>query len=350
MLIAIILLVSLLIIIFFFAMSTRVPDYYNGPITDHFDGKFFFNPDSSYKFKSTLDLLRFWFSRDRKKWPKQVENSEHAAITPITLPHQIRITFINHATTLIQTEKINILTDPVWTDRVSPFSFLGPIRVRKPGININELPRIDIILISHNHYDHLNLATLNELNKKFNPIILVPLGNKAFLARYHLYNVVELDWWQQYHYKIATFTLLPTKHWSSRWLNDKARTLWGSFGIQTENKKIYFAGDTGFSLQNFMRINSDWGSPDIALLPIGSYKPEWFMQDNHMNPKEAVKAHQLLHAKHSIPIHYGTFQLSDESINEPLYDLEKALIELHISSQEFSPLSEGSSRDFVSIH
>jgi N-acyl-phosphatidylethanolamine-hydrolysing phospholipase D len=177
-------------------------------------------------------------------------------------------------------------------------------------------------------------------------LILVPLGNKAFLARYKINNVVEMDWWDQYDFKSAKITFLPSRHWSARWLNDKFITLWGSFGIEIENRKIYFAGDTGFSLKNFTNIHSRWGAPDVAILPIGAYEPEWFMQQNHMNPKEAVQAHRLLQAKHSIPIHYGTFQLSDEGINEPLVDLEKALSELQINSQKFHPLLEGASRNF----
>jgi L-ascorbate metabolism protein UlaG (beta-lactamase superfamily) len=345
MFIGIIVVVILLLIIIFGIMSLRTPDYYKGPITTHFDGNNFYNP-GHYKKNTTLDLFRWWFHRKREEWPKQVDNIPQPPLTAITKPSQLRITFVNHATVLIQTEKLNILTDPVWADRVSPFRFIGPVRVRKPGINFNDLPRIDVILISHNHYDHLDLATLVNLENKFHPLILVPLGNKAFLARYKIDNVVEMDWWDQHAFKSATITFLPSRHWSARWLNDKCRTLWGSFGIEVENKKIYFAGDTGFSLQNFTNIHSRWGAPDVAILPIGSYKPEWFMQQNHMNPKEAVQTHMLLQAKHSIPIHYGTFQLSDEGINEPIIDLEKALLELRISLQEFRPLLEGESRNF----
>lgn len=346
MLAVIMLFIILLLIGLLSYMSSQTPDFYQGRISNHFDGKYFYNPEKNYQDKKSFALFKWWFNRQRAKWPSFVENIYQPQLADILKSNEVRITFINHSTVLIQTKDLNILTDPVWSKRVSPFSFMGPERVRKPGVSLDELPSIDLVVISHNHYDHLDVETLQRLAKKFHPVILVPLGNKAFLARYKIDNVVEMNWWNNYKIKSAKITFLPTRHWSARWLNDKFRTLWGSYGIEVENKKIYFAGDTGFSLNNFSEIHTKWGAPDIALLPIGAYKPEWFMQQNHMNPEEAVQAHLLLQSKYSIPIHYGTFQLSDESINEPVDDLQKALIKHQLNSQIFQPLAVGESKLF----
>lgn len=170
----------------------------------------------------------------------------------------------------------------------------------------------------------------------------MPLGNQTFLNRYGIKRVVELDWLQSYPFKNANFTFLPTQHWSARWLNDRNKTLWGSFGIALENKKIYFAGDSGYA-PHYRRIKEKWGSPDIALLPIGAYQPRWFMKGNHLNPEDAVSAHLDLGAKQSIAIHYGTFKLSDEAIDEPIKDLEQALKKHHLPTKDFVILPEGQS-------
>lgn len=330
------------IVVFIVIMQSRTPDIYQGPVSDHFDGKIFHNLEP-HKTKSFLDILRWQFSKDRVKWPEHVDNVPHPPLSPAR-GLQIKLTFVNHSTFLIQTEHLNILTDPTWSERASPFSFAGPKRVRNPGIDFKELPPIHLVLVSHNHYDHMDISTLKKLNDTFHPVFLVPLGNKKFLERYHIENVIEMDWWQQHKINNAIITFLPTKHWSSRWTNDKMRTLWGGFGIEINHHKIYFAGDTGFSQKTFSETLSRWGQADIALLPIGSYRPRWFMQDSHMNPKEAVEAHLLLKAKHSIPIHFGTFQLSDEGIDEPVKELNEALVELNVSPKDFAVMKEGETR------
>lgn len=340
----ILLTIIIILVILFFIVKGKTPIRYSGPISNHFNGKIFVNT-TPYKIKTTSDLFRWWFSQNKKPWPKHVANLPHSNIqTPLT-SNEVRITFINHATVLIQTQHVAILSDPIWSLRASPFTWLGPHRVRAPGIAFDELPKIDVVIISHNHYDHLDIPTLQQLNNKFHPIFIVPLGNKILLDQANIKNVVELDWWQSHQIGKATITLLPSQHWSARWLNDKNSSLWGSYGIKIDNKKIYFAGDTGYSV-HFAEIKNKWGTPDLAFLPIGSYRPEWFMQENHLNPEQAVIAHQVLQAKYSVAIHFGTFQLSDEGIDEPVNDLKKALIKLNIQPDTFIVLPEGQSRIF----
>lgn len=316
------LLILVLILIYFFYIQYKQTNIYHGPLTNHFDGKEFHN-GPGYTKHNFMDILRWSFTADKKVWPKRVGNTAQPNLTPVE-NDQIKITFINHATMLVQTKDVTFLTDPVWSYRVSPFSWYGPHRVREPGVAFDKLPKIDLVLVSHSHYDHLDIPTLQKLCKAFHPIFIVPLGDKYLLEKNGIDNVVELDWWQTYKTPKAIITFLPAQHWAQRWLNDKFKTLWGGYGIEINHKKIFFGGDCGYS-SNFIDIQKQWGSPDIAFLPIGAYLPRWFMKANHLNPEDAVKAHQDLKAKTSIGIHFGTFQLSDEGIDDPVIDLHKAL-------------------------
>ncbi|MGQ3890189.1 MBL fold metallo-hydrolase [Legionella sp. CNM-1927-20] len=331
---------ALIVLIFFIFFYFFIPtSAYQGPPSDHFNGKTFVNLDGNAK-KSFLKFLTWQLTRDSKPWPTWINNQPPAPIKPL-LPQELKLTFINHATVLIQMAELNILTDPIWSYRASPFSWIGPARVRNPGISFTSLPHIDVVLISHNHYDHLDIPTLKRLENQFQPLFLVPLGNESLLRRYGIKKVIELDWWQAYFFNSKTiFTFLPTQHWSARWLTDRNKTLWGSFGIKLGDKKIYFAGDSGYA-SHYKKIRERWGSPDIALLPIGAYKPRWFMKEVHLNPKEAVAAHLDLGAKQSIAIHYGTFKLGDEGIEEPVNDLKHALKEYGLSLANFLLLAEG---------
>lgn len=319
-------------------------DYYHGPISDHFNGKHFYNPSMLGKptHKSTLDLLKWQWSRHRSEWPSHVLNEPHPPLPVVTNPNEVQATFINHSTVLLQTKEVNFLTDPIWAERASPFTFWGPKRVRNPGLEWSELPRIDVVLISHNHYDHMNLETLVRLKNQFDPLFIVPLGNASILKYKGITKIVELDWWQTYHFKNAIITLLPTLHWSARWLNDKFRALWGSYGIDVAHQKIYFAGDTGYS-DLFSQIHARWGAPTLTFLPIGSYEPRWFMKNNHLNPEEAILAFKDLQAKKAIAIHYGTFQLSDEAYTQPESDLKLGLKKAGINENDFIILKEGHS-------
>jgi L-ascorbate metabolism protein UlaG (beta-lactamase superfamily) len=291
-----------------------------------------------------LEILRWLLTKQSAEWPKWVNNTYKSQLLKNVSADQVAVTFVNHATCLIQTNNKHILTDPVWSYRVSPLSFVGPKRVRDPGIAFNELPTIDMVVISHNHYDHLDIYTLKKLEEKFQPIFIVPLGNRHFLEKKKLTNVHELNWWETFifnsdksNFKI---TLVPAQHFSGRWLHDRDKTLWGGYVLESRQNKVFFAGDTGYA-SHFKQIYEKFGAMDISLLPIGSYEPRYIMKEVHMNPEEAVQAHVDLQSKLSIPIHFGTFQLTDESIDEPILRLTEALKQQSISADIFKTLLEG---------
>ncbi len=307
--------------------------------SDHFDGKKFFNPGHTHT-KGFLSLLKWQLTNDKKKWPEKVENKTYPLPTGPLERGEIQITFVNHSTLLVRTESFNFLTDPVWSERVSPFTWVGPKRVRSAGLSIDQLPPIHAVLVSHNHYDHLDVGTLKILDKKFRPQFFVPLGDGKLLRENGIDNVVEMDWWQTHELQDAKITFMPSMHWSGRWLNDRFDCLWGAFGVEIQGKRVYFAGDTGFA-DHFKTTRQKWGAPDISFLPIGAYEPRWFMKDYHMNPAEAVQAFQDLESKRAIGIHQGTFQLTDEGIDEPTLHLQDARQAQGIPPEAFRVLDQG---------
>ncbi len=261
-------------------------------------------------------------------------------------------TWIGHATVLVQLRGVNILTDPIWSQRASPFTFIGPQRKVPPALDYSELPHIDVVLISHNHYDHLDKATVLKLNEQAGgaPLFLVPLGIKSWMANIGITNVQELDWWDKTVVKGLDFNFVPMQHWSARGITDRFKTLWGGWAVETEealvqaNKQkpfsFLFAGDTGFS-KDFEDIGKRFGSFDLALLPIGAYAPRWFMKAQHVDPGEAVKIHQDLNAGRSIAIHWGTFELTDEPIDEPPKALALEFKKANIPADRFVALKHG---------
>jgi L-ascorbate metabolism protein UlaG (beta-lactamase superfamily) len=236
----------------------------------------------------------------------------------------VRITFVNHATTLVQMGGLNVLTDPVWSYRVGPTSGLGPARHHDPGVRFEDLPRIDAILLSHDHYDHFDLPTLERISARDNPLVLAGLGTGALLTQAHVSRHEALDWWDCRPVGEGRICALPAQHNSRRGLTDGNSTLWESFWIETRSGTVYFAGDTGFG-PHFARIRARMGAPCVALLPIGAYLPRWFMEPNHMSPADAIHAHDILGARTSIAIHIKTFEQSDEGIDQPKADLLSAL-------------------------
>lgn len=312
-------------------------------ITDHYDGKIFFNPDEDSAPKSFFSLLKWKFTSKAEKWPKEID-PPYAQAIPMASSEKLIITFVNHASFLIQVDGINILTDPIWSKRTSPFSFAGPSRVHPPGIEFENLPKIDLVLISHNHYDHMDSETIKKLEDKFSPKFIVPLANIEKMKSFGAKNIIELDWWDAFTQNSELKIILaPAKHWSSRTLNDKREALWGSFMIESKKEKIYFAGDTGYG-PHFLEIHKRLGTPTLSLLPIGAYEPRWFMKGMHMNPEEAVLAHIDLESKMSLGMHFGTFQLTDEAIDAPEKDLLMALTKLKVSN--FKTIVPGASLDF----
>ncbi len=290
--------------------------------------------------KSFKDFLKWRFYSKRKDWPDWVDIDQQNIKSNRVKDGEIIVTFINHATMLIQIDGVNIITDPIYSKRASPFSFAGPKRVKLPGIKFDDLPNIDIILISHNHYDSFDKKTLDDLIKRDNPYILFGIGNANYLKN-KTDKTIEMDWGDKIKLNKLEFTFLPAKHWSKRTLFDTNKSLWGSFAI-IGSKKIYFAGDTGYA-NHFKKIASDFDGFDLSLIPIGAYEPRWFMKYAHMNPWESVLAHIDLRSKKSIAMHFGTFQLTNEAINDPVIDLKKAMQDLKIKKDDFIILKNGQS-------
>jgi L-ascorbate metabolism protein UlaG (beta-lactamase superfamily) len=251
-------------------------------------------------------------------------------------------TFVNHSTVLLQQPGVNILTDPIWSRRCSPVSFAGPPRHRAPGIDFDRLPPIHIVLVSHNHYDHLDVPTLRRLASRAggSTTFVAPLGVAQLLESHGISPVRELDWGDSLTLSGMTVHSLPAFHFSGRGLFDRDRTLWCGYMIESDIGLVYFAADTGFG-QHFSWIRDRFGPPRLALLPIGAYEPQWFMSPVHMNPDEALQAHHIIGARSSIAIHHGTFQLADESIDAPARRLRS------IAPESFLTLENGQSRHFA---
>lgn len=311
--------------------------HYRGPRSDHFDGRRFHNLPSGWPWDA--NFLKWQLNRQNGPWRKWVEAKPGAKPPARVDGGKLRLTFINHATTLIQMDGVNILTDPIWSERCSPVSFAGPKRHRPPGIRFDDLPKIDVVLISHNHYDHLDLPTLRSLRDRHKPRIITHLGNGALLRRHDIDEVEELDWWQPANASVR-ISSVPAQHFSSRGISDRNANLWGGFVISGTSGNVYFAGDTGWG-NHFADIAARVGEIRLALLPIGAYLPRWFMRPAHISPAEAVDAHLALKAKTSVPMHYGTFNLGDDGEVEPVDDLRRAIAAKKASGIEIFEFGEG---------
>ncbi len=308
--------------------------------SDHYDGDKFFLPWGD-NHKSIWSLMKWKLTGDKVPWPSHVPIKNYP-LSPLAATETLKATWINHATFLLQFPGVTVLTDPVFSDRVSPVSFAGPKRVHGPGVSLESLPPIDVVIISHNHYDHLDLEALKLLDGRFHPLFLVPLGDEALLKKSGIQTVKALDWWEEVRVKDVRLIFAPAQHWSARKLWDKNKSLWGSYMLDSGARKVYFAGDTGHG-PHFKDIKTRLGAPDLALLPIGAYKPRWFMKYYHMDPEEAVMAHLELGTQRSIAMHFGTFQLTDEGIDEPARDLKLALPKHNVPEQSFLILQPGES-------
>jgi L-ascorbate metabolism protein UlaG (beta-lactamase superfamily) len=301
------------------------------PYSDHFDGKRFHNLIPTAP-KSLWDVFFKWKLRNKATpWPKWRDFPKKPYRAPDS---DYQVTFINHVTFLIEWKGLVVLTDPHFSMRASPFKFVGPARVHSPAFSISELPKIDVVLISHNHYDHLDSESLIEIKHRFDPLFVVPLGDEILLKKLGMFKIKSMDWWNKLEMPGIKIHFTPTQHWSARGMNDRNLSLWGGYFIEDEQKKLYFAGDTGYA-NHFKMTLEKLGAPHLALLPIGAYEPRWFMKEMHMNPAEAIRAHEDLNAIRSIGMHFGTFQLTDEGIDEPVKDLIKSLKEKNISEKIF---------------
>ncbi|WP_373502053.1 MBL fold metallo-hydrolase [Aestuariivirga sp.] len=283
------------------------------------------------------DLLKWQMSGKRAPWPSRVENRSHPPPPARVHGKDLMATWIGHSTVLLQTASLNILTDPFLSERASPLSFAGPKRVRPPALTAKTLPPIDIILVSHNHYDHMDLAALREIARHHAPHVVTPHGNARWIRPAGKnFRVDELHWGQSLESGALRIHLTPALHWSKRGLFDANTALWGAFLVETPGGPVYFAGDTGFGEgATFHHIRETFGPPRLSLLPIGAYEPRWFMQPQHMNPAEAVNAHMALESTTSLAIHHGTIQLTDETIDAPARALGEALSERSIDPARF---------------
>ena len=319
-------------------MATSAPY----PVSDHCDGVRFFNPRQDIN-RSLRELLRWKMGSRPARWPSLVPV---APGKPPSHAEGITATWVNHSTFLLQTPRGNILTDPVYGERVGPGGLIGPRRAHAPGVAFADLPRIDLVLLSHDHYDHCDLPTLARLFNTHAPAAITPLGNGRLLkaAGWPSEKIIELDWWQS---QITTsslhVTLTPCLHWSNRLQGPRNSRLWGGFFVEAAGVKAHFVGDTGYDAELFTEIRSRLGASDLAMIPIGAYEPRWFMAGQHCDPKEAVQIHRDLGARLSIGMHWGTFQLTDEAREAPPKELGLALAEAGLSPDVFRVLAPGES-------
>ncbi len=320
------------------------------PPAHHRDGGFQ-NRHLEFAPPGLLKLMRWRWdaARDGLPRPPQVPTPVVAADLPFVRANATAgaamvpaATWIGHATVLVQMGGLNLLTDPVFSERASPLSWTGPLRAQPPGLALADLPRIDAVLVSHNHYDHCDLPSLKALATQAGgpPLFLVPLGLKALLEDAGIAHVVELDWWQSHTLQGMDIVMTPVQHWSARGLTDRLRTLWGGWALFAPDFHLFFAGDTGYSA-DFADIRARFaprqgsGGFDLALLPVGAYAPRWFMKDQHVNPEEAVRIHLDLGARRSLGIHWGTFELTDEPLDEPPRTLAAARRALGLADDAF---------------
>ncbi len=316
---------------------------YKGPVADHFNGRKFVNPGMPER--TSGGVLTWLLHRDKGPWPEQPDAFVGARPATRIMGDSLVLTFVNHSTFLIQTAGMNILTDPVWSDYVGMPVF-NIKRKRPPGLRFEELPPIDVVLLSHNHYDHLDLPTIKKLVKAHNPLFITPLGVSYLPKSVDGRTTRELDWNETLRVNDKLqITCTQAQHFSNRGLGDRDETLWCGYLLHTGFGTTYFCGDSGYGA-HFKRIaeqarTSKTGPIKLALLPIGSYRPEWFMAPVHVSPAGAVHAFVDLNATQAVGIHFGTFQQGDDGLAEPADDLRKALREMSIPDNKFVVPKEG---------
>lgn len=302
----------------------------------HFHGKRYYNPDAPQAL-GFLDVLRWKLTSRPEPSPRFIADVEPSIPPRRVEGSGLRATLVNHSTVLLQHQGVNILTDPIWSERASPLSWAGPRRKRKPGVDWERLPPVDVVLISHNHYDHLDLPTLCRLAARGDSTFIVPAGVGRLLRAKNIGPAHEMDWGESLTISGVTIHCVPAFHFSSRGIHDRNATLWCGYVIECRERIIYFAGDTAFG-PHFSWIRDKFGSPHLALLPIGAYEPRWFMSPVHMGPDEAAKAHKILQPAISIAIHHGTFQLADEGIDTPSRQLAADASFLVLKNGEFAEI------------
>jgi L-ascorbate metabolism protein UlaG (beta-lactamase superfamily) len=320
--------------------------FYSGPPSDHFDGEHFYNPPFGQP-RVGAGLFQWLANRQPGPWRKWVDAAP-GPIPPERVDNgAIRATFIGHSTMLLQFEGLNVLLDPIWSKRASPLSFVGPKRHRPPGIRFEHLPKIHLVLQSHDHYDHFDVPTLRRIAAQWKPNFAVPLGVAPRLVSKKIAKtsqIAELDWWQPAQFSDSIrITAIPARHFSGRGLRDRNRTLWAGYVIESPSGTILFAGDTAYG-PHFAEIAARFPKIRLALIPIGAYRPQWFMGPVHISPSDAVRAHKEVGAATSIGIHFGTFHLADDGEDEPVTELQRAL-DQEKERLRFWTLDPGEARD-----
>lgn len=339
--------------------------YFN-PDKKHHRPDGFQNNYMSFRGKRWHEILRWRWQAWRAGHPRPLTEALPVVAPDLAFIHhnaqaglamQPAMTWIGHITVLAQMGGLNILTDPVFSDRCFPVQWAGPKRQTPPGLNLDQLPHIDVVLLSHNHYDHMDEASLVALSQQAggSPLFITPLGHKHWFARRGIHSVMELDWWDTHVLDASAtsaripVTLTPAQHWSARTATDALQSLWGGFAVLAPDCHLFFAGDTAYSKdfvdirQHFAREHTpdQGGGFDIALLPIGAYEPRWFMKDQHVNPQESVQIFRDLGCQRAMAVHWGTFQLTDEALDEPPLELAKARQAAGLSPQDFAVLAIG---------
>lgn len=314
----------------------------------HKKGKTYLNPFRKKTYRGLGNWIGFCLGLYDDPYPKPAvpQNFKYPQLEKKVLDHLPKVTWINHSTFLVEIDGVRLLTDPIWSDRCSPISFMGPKRQHPPGKTLEELPKIDFVLISHNHYDHLDKPTVLALHKKYPQITWnIPKGMKKWFERLKIYNTLEFDWWDS-HYREKnrmTITAVPAQHFSGRHPFNVNKTPWNGYVVEFHNmnKKFYFAGDTGYNNVHFNEIGHTFKNIDLSLIPIGAYTPQKFMQPVHASPYEAVHIHREVHSKFSVGSHHSTFPLSKESKNQPAFDLYCAMEEAELDHNTFLVLKPG---------
>ena len=331
------------------------------PVSDHFDGALYFNPDITQPLSSIQGqtpvrgrswwIWRFIFGTDWPEWP-EVKNLLPGPAPAARVPKGVlRITSVGHATFLIQMDGLNILTDAIWSDRCSPVSWAGPKRHKKPGIRFEDLPFIDVVLVSHNHYDHLDLPTLKRLAKKGTPRVAVSLGNFNLISGTGIPKIDEFDWWQSAPLSPDVMvTFVPARHFSSRTLWDRNETLWGGFVISGPSGNVFYSGDTGYG-PHFKEIARRFSPVRAAILPISPFQPGQSKEPRHnslhMGPMEAVQAHRDLNARVSIAAHFQVFQLGSDGFDDAVNELSAVLKEYNLRREVFVTPESGQPLDLT---
>ncbi len=313
--------------------------------SDQFDGRHFFNPGVARSRRSLLTVLRWRLQSRPVAWVKPPPDPRFPQPPAGVAAGHVAVSFINHASFLLRLPEAVVLTDPIFSERCSPVSWAGPRRARPPGIALSDLPRPDIVLLSHNHYDHMDIPSLREIQRRHAPRFVTLAGNARTLGKHGIV-AAELDWWQTAALGGLSVTATPARHFSARTPFDRNRALWGGFMLATEAGRVLFAGDSATG-PHWRAIRERLGAPGVALLPIGAYEPRWFMAAAHMNPQEAVDAHRDLGARQSVGMHFGTFRLTDEAIDAPLHALEAAKESSGVAPDSFVTLGFGETRGFA---